>query len=73
MQNGRVNADTTVTIHNVSMIEVCQRFWQDDDGEDAWKRLTVRFTYKDGRTLDVLCFSDNVDLLISDIITEPRD
>ena len=73
MQNGRVTADTTVNIHNVINIEVSQKIWQDLDGEDAWKRMTVRFTYKDGRTLDVLCFTDNVDLAISDTITEPTD
>ena len=73
MENGRVSADTTVTIHDVTMIEISQRFWSDEDGEDSWKRMTVRFTYKDGRTLDVLTFPREVDLTISNIITEPTD
>tara|TARA_A100001201_G_scaffold65383_1_gene61446 strand:- start:2526 stop:2747 length:222 start_codon:yes stop_codon:yes gene_type:complete len=73
MQNGRVSADTSINIHDVTMIEVSQRFWQDEDGADSWKRMTVRFTYKGGATLDVVCFANNVDLLISDIITEPRE
>ncbi len=73
MQNGRVTADTTVHIHDVTLVEVSERFFTDVDGEDAWKRMTVRFTYKDGRTLDVITFPKELDLIISDTITERED
>jgi hypothetical protein len=71
VQNGRLTADTTVCIHDVTMIEVVERLYVEDK-EDSWKCMVVRFTHKDGQTVDVECFTKDLNLCISDIVTQVR-
>jgi hypothetical protein len=66
-----LTADTTVCIHNVTMIEVVERLYVEDD-EDSWKCMSVRFTHVDGQTIDVECFTKDLSLSISEVVTQLR-